>query len=69
MHERQPVQSVSKEAEMVIGSTLLMALVAGGLGALTFEIVGRLGGPSWLARWLAYTIALFIFATGPIYIG
>lgn len=54
---------------MVLGSTLLMAVVAGGLGSLTFEVVGRLGGPAWLARWLAYTIALFVFATGPIHLG
>lgn len=54
---------------MIIGSTLLMALVAGGVGTLAHWIVLRLGGPVWLALWLALTLALFVMATGPIRIG
>ncbi len=54
---------------MIIGSALLMALVAGGVGTLTYWIVLRLGGTGWLALWMALTLALFVMATGPIRIG
>jgi len=54
---------------MVIGATLLLALVAAGLGTLLRWVILRLGGPEWLAFWLALTLALFVMATGPIKIG
>jgi hypothetical protein len=54
---------------MIIGATLLLALVAAGLGTLLRWIVGRLGGPEWLAFWLGLTLALFVMASGPIRIG
>lgn len=54
---------------MIIGSTLLLALVAAGLGTLVRWITGRLGGPEWLAFWLGLAVALFIMATGPVQIG
>lgn len=54
---------------MVLGSTLLLAIVAAGLGTLARWVVERLGGPEWAAFWVGLTIALFIMATGPIQIG
>lgn len=54
---------------MVIGATLLLALVAGGIGAFFHWLVLRLSGPAWLALWLGLTAALFVMATGPIRVG
>lgn len=54
---------------MVIGATLLLALGAGALGALVWWIVGRLGGPGWLALWAGLTVCGFILLSGPIKIG
>lgn len=54
---------------MIIGTTLLLAIAAAGLGTLTRWVVGRLGGPEWLAFWIGLAVALFVFATGPVTIG
>ncbi len=54
---------------MIIGSTLLLAIAAGGLGTLARWVVARLGGPDWLSFWVGLSIGLFVFATGPVYVG
>lgn len=54
---------------MVLGSTLLLAIVAAGLGALARWVVLRLGAVEWLAFWIGLTIALWLFAVGPIQLG
>lgn len=51
---------------IIIGTTFLQAIVAGGLGTLAWWVVKRLGGPDWLALWSALTIALFVMVASPV---
>lgn len=51
---------------IIIGATLVQAIIAGGLGTLAWWIVGRLGGTAWLALWAGLTIAIFIALAAPV---
>lgn len=54
---------------MIIGSTLLLALVAAGVATLVKWGLDRVGANGYVSFWLALALALFIMATGPIKIG
>lgn len=54
---------------MIIGTTLLAAIVAAGLATLAWFICERLALNTYVSRWIALTVLLIAWAASPIIIG